>query len=430
MRLHGRVMQLPRGALAKNTVLATLFNGIRLIAQASSLILLARLVGPIELGMFAGVAGVATTLGALSGLGLGFVMYQEAANQRSTFGAYWRVSVATTILSGSAFFLLGVPFYVWIFDGGLSLGATGAIFLADVVFLPVIANAANAMAADERIGWAAALPSSMSVARLLAIVAFWYSGVPKDIESYTSFYLLVTIIIAIVGLVTVHQVLRPQPAWLPISIDLFRRGLGFMVAWGSSLSLTQLDKAVVLRFAGAETAGVYAPAYRAATLLAFPVESMSMAAMPRLFQKYAGSRDHRGLVASLFLVAALYGVVAGGLLWSAASLLPLMLGEGFASAADGVRWLALFVPCYALRSLGGVVLMAAKMKRIRALIEGIGLALMVGLGAVLLPTGGLIAAAIMITVIEAAVAVAHWLVILMNRSTMIRRGESSAAVSQ
>ena len=375
---------------------------------------------------------MATTLGALSGLGLGLVMYQEAANRKSALGAYWRISVATTGLSGSIFSLLGVLFTVWLFEGGLSLGATSAIFFADVVFLPLIVNAANAMAAEERIGWAAGLPSAMSVARLVAIVAFWYSGMPKDIESYTSFYLVVTIIIAIVGVVVVHQVLRPQRDWLPISLDLFRRGLGFMVAWASSLSLTQLDKAVVLRFGGAETAGLYAPAYRAATLLAFPVESMSMAAMPRLFQKYGGSKDHRGLVASLFFVTSLYGVVAGGLLWSAASLLPLMLGEGFGSTADGVRWLALFVPCYALRSLGGLVLMAANMKRVRAITEGSGLALMAGFGAVLLPTGGLIAAAIMITVIEAGVALAHWLVILMNRGTMIRpmADDSSAAVSQ
>jgi O-antigen/teichoic acid export membrane protein len=421
-------MRFPGGTLAKNTLLATFFNGIRLLAQAASLILLARLVGPTELGRFAGIAGMAISLGALSGLGLGLVMYQEAANRKSKLGAYWRITLATTVLCGSAISLVGVLFAVWLFDSGLSFGALSAIFLADVVFLPLIVNASNAMAAEERIGWAAGLPSAMALTRLLAIVAFWYSGVPKHIESYVSFYLVATIAIAIIGLATVHQVLRPLRDGVPITTDLLRRGFGFMTVWASGMSLGSLDKTIVLRYAGAETAGLYAPAYRAATLLAFPVQSMSMAAMPRLFQKFGGSKTHVGLVAALFFVTALYGVAAGGLLWAAAPLLPLMLGEGFAKAADGVRWLTLFVPCFALRSLGGSVLMAAGMKRIRAITEGSGLALMAGFGALLLSNGGLIAAAIMITMVEAAVAATHWLMIFRNRGTMIRpiTGDSSS----
>ena len=425
-------MRFPRGMLAKNTVLATFYNGIRLLAQAASLILLARLVGPTDLGRFAGIAGMATTLGALSGLGLGLVMYQEAAKRTSELGAYWRISLATTVLCGSVISLLAVLFAVRFFDSGLSVGAISAIILADVVFLPLIVNAANAMAAEERIGWATGLPSAMAITRLLAIIVFWYSGTPKDIENYASFYLAATIVIAIIGLAIVHKVLRPLRGRLPISRGLFRRGLGFMTVWASGMGLGSLDKTIVLRYAGAETAGLYALAYRAATLLAFPVQSMSMAAMPRLFQQFGGSKNHRGLVATLFLVTALYGFAAGGLLWAAASLLPLVFGEGYAKVTDGARWLSLFVPCFALRSLGGLILMAAGMKRFRAIIEGSGLSVMVGIGVLVLPNGGLIAAAIMITAVEAAVAATHWILIFKNRGIMTGRitGDSSLIASR
>jgi O-antigen/teichoic acid export membrane protein len=76
--------------------------------------------------------------------------------------------------------------------------------------------------------------------------------------------------------------------------------------------------------------------------------------------------------------------------------------------------MALFVPCYGVRLLGSNVLMTSDCKRLRVLIEGCGLALLIILALAWLPGHGLKGAIAMITTTEAVLALATWLVIVIR----------------
>src|SRR5690348_17708871 len=70
---------IPASRLVRNTILATGWQGIRVALQAVWVVLLARALGPGEYGSFAGMSGLATAMGSLTGLGFGMLMIQDAS---------------------------------------------------------------------------------------------------------------------------------------------------------------------------------------------------------------------------------------------------------------------------------------------------------------------------------------------------------------
>lgn len=401
----------PAGRLARNTLWVMSWQGARVAAQAVWLVLVARALGPQGYGAFAGIAGLGNTLGGLAGLGLGLVMYQEVAKQPSQFGKRWRQTLAATAASGSLFALVFVLF------GGNVLGYSDlsvitGIALSELVCFPLVTAAAFAFAAHERMGWSAALPALLGGFRVLAVAAFFILEDTGTLAVYAWFHAGATALFAAVALLLVHVLLRPAAAPLRVSWRDLRDGVGFSAVWVTGNALTSVDKALVMRLAGNEVAGLYASAYRFATVLALPMDALAMAAMPRLFREGGGAVSNPHLIPRLLLVTLAYGLLAGGSLWLLADLLPLLLGEGFAGGTRAVRLMALFLPCYGLRVLAGNLLMARGRKTQRVLIEWAGLGSLVLFGVLWIPGHGLEGAVMMIIAAELMLAGAAWGVLL------------------
>ncbi len=89
-----------KAKLFQKTSLIALWQLIRAAAQAVWMVLLARALGPADYGQLAGLAGLATTIGALSGIGLGLLMLQQASRDRTTFTRTWANALALTVASG------------------------------------------------------------------------------------------------------------------------------------------------------------------------------------------------------------------------------------------------------------------------------------------------------------------------------------------
>ena len=397
---------LPRGRLARNSLLAMFWQAGRVGAQALWIIIMARLLGPAGYGAFSGVAGLANALGGFVGLGLGLLMYQEIATRREAFGARWRQTLATSLVTGVAFgILLVVAGGRWTGHAGWTIVLPLAI--SELVCFPLVTAAALAFAAHERMGWAMALPALVGVARLAAAATFALLLPDRGLAGYVWFHALVTVGCAAGAVTFVARELHPGtgtplPTWRDV-----REGLGFSMVWVTGNALSSLDKALVLRFAGAEAAGIYSSAYRLATALAVPMDAVVTAAMPRLFRDGAVARPR--LTSRLFALTLAYGALAGAVLWFAAGLLPLLLGARFAPAVHAAQWLGLFLPCYGMRILGSNLLMATRRKKLRMIIECAGLGTLVVFGVRWLPTLGVDGALRMIIGTELLLGLACWL---------------------
>ncbi|CAK0763390.1 Polysaccharide biosynthesis protein [Gammaproteobacteria bacterium] len=406
---------LPTGRLAKNTFLVMFWQGGRIAAQALWLVLIARTLGPEEYGTFSGIAGLGAALGSFAGFGLGLVMYQEVTRQPAIFGEYWRRTLVVTAASGILFAIAFALFGDRVFGDTEGWLTIAAIALSELFCFPLGTAAIFAFSAHERMGWSAALSAILASLRVVAVTAFYFLAGTQTLAVYVWFHTAAAALFASLAILLVQVLLRPAAAPLILRWQDLRDGLGFSAVWVTSNALTSLDKALALRLAGDEVAGIYTSAYRFAAILALPMDSLAAAALPRLFRGSHGAAANPRLVPSLLLVTFVYSLLAGTGLWLLADLLPLLLGKGFAAAAHAARWMGLFLPCYGLRVLGGNLLMAGGHKTQRVLMESGSLVSLVLFGGWWLPRFGLDGAVMMVIATEALLCIATWALLLFRR---------------
>lgn len=410
MRLIDALPRRLRGGLAGDTLAVGFWQAVRVAGQAIWVILIARLLGPDGYGTFVGVAGLATTLGGLTGLGMGLVMLQDVARQSALFDRRWRQAITVCLGSGAVLCAAFVLIAPWLFGGQVTFVVIAALGLSELLLFPLISLSAFAFSSRSRMGTAAALPAVMAAGRTLAALAFWLMTSQRTLEVYIGFHLLATLGCALLALFWVRRQLKPAPVAFEMSLRELREGGGFSLMWMVGNGLSSLDKTLVLRLAGAQVAGLYGVIYRFATVLALPVEALTMAAGPRLF-RHGGGQTHAGLIPRMALLALGYSVLAGAALALLAGVLPWLLGPRFEPAVEGARWMALFVPAYAMRLLGSNVLMASNARIVRVVIEAMGLLALGAFALLWLPTYGLKGAVLMICTTEALLALACWTLI-------------------
>lgn len=183
------------------------------------------------------------------------------------------------------------------------------------------------------------------------------------------------------------------------------------MVWFTNGAVASWDKALVLRLAGSELSGLYAAAYRFAALLAMPIDSLVMAVMPRLFRHGSSVGGDPGLLRYVFCAVAGYGIVAGAALALLAPALAWLLGPAFSVAIDVARGIALMVPLYGLRQLGGHLLVAHDRRKELAAIDTVALVLMTVLAILVVPTYGLTGAVIMIVTTELSLVIMTWVAV-------------------
>lgn len=402
---------IPRGKLARSSLVVMAWQAVRLLMLAAWVIVAARALGPDGYGTFAGVVGLATVLAGFSGLGIGLLMYQRVAIVPTEFGHRWRQTVVATLAGGLVLALVFVP-VSQLLIGSMERGIVVLVAASEIFLFPLVGASAFAFAAHDRMGWAAALPAISAALRLLAALLFLDSTLSHDLGHYLWYHIVASAAGSLVAFVCVHRILRPGRAALSIRNSDLAEGFSFAIVWFTGNAMSSLDKSLVLRIGGSAMSGFYASAYRFASVLAMPVDALVMSATPRLFRAGAGHATHPRLLVYLSLVVALYGAVIGACLWLGAGWLPWLLSEKFAEAVPALRWMCLFIPLYGLRQLGGQLLIAEGKKVSRAIIEFCALIIKVLLAHLFIPKWGLVGAVAALLLTEGILVLVVWQTVL------------------
>lgn len=410
---------LPSGRLARSSVLVMVWQGVRLTMLAAWAIVVARALGAEGYGRFAGFAGLASAVAGFCGLGLGLLMYQRVVIAPQDFGARWKQALVATLASGiglSVFFVLASS--LLFADGDLQ--AFVLVALSEIVLFPFVSLAAFAFAAHDRMGWSASLPALAATLRMLAVAIFLALPIDVTLFAYLVFHLAASVAAALFSLAAVNNLLRPTSTPFTLAASDLKQGVGFAATWFSGIALSSFDKSLVLWWGNSHIAGLYAAAYRIASIFAMPIDSLVMAAMPRFFREGANKGTAGKLILYICGATIGYAVAVGVLLWFAANLLPLFLGDEFAAAVPALRWLCLLIPLYGLRQVAAQLLLAYDLKRLRIVAEGGALILMSCLAAVLIPQYGLRGSVAMLLCTEGLLMITLWGLVLAQRSPLQR----------
>lgn len=398
--------------LAHNAALATGWQGVRVALQAVWVILLARAIGPGDYGTFAGMAGLAAALGALTGLGFGMLMIQDASRNHRHFAAAWKRALVLTLGSGFALWGLYVAtapllfriHNVWLY---------AAIGLPELVCLPITLVASYAFQLHERMGWAGALFSLSAIGNLIAVVTFLGLSPQHMLRHYLPFHAAMSVLMGAGAVSLVLTLLAPPKARLEISRRDVREGMGFSLMRIADTGMTSLDKTLVLLLAGSHVAGIYGSAYRFVAVLAMPATSLGMAAMPRLFRNHHGDAKVQSKFVRLLLTATVaYGLAATALAYALSGLLPALFGAAFIQATEATRWLAISPLLYGVYTLGCNVLVTSDRRMLRIVAQASGIALLVIAAWLWIPRYGLAGAVGMLLVTQLVTSAFVWGLVL------------------
>ena len=362
------------GRIGRGAAIGSAWQIVRASIQLLWVILVARLLGPGEYGLFAGLVGLAATIGTMTGLGLGLVLLLDVPRDPAGFSAAWARSLFVYIASGVL--LIGV--FVMLAPGltghDASLFVLAAIGLSDILCLPLAALCSYSFQAHERMGWAQSMYVVAPAASLCAVLVYSHSGSEPALATYVAYHASAALVATFILLGIVRRTLRPTATRPQYSSAVLQRGMELSLTRGAEFALTNLDRTLVLRLGGPDLAATYSVATRLATTLALPAVALCSSAIPMLSRVSDRSPDiHRALVRKLLLAAVGVGTLAALAMPILGQLLVWALGVDFQASSQFAARLALLPLLLGLTSLGCTVLLASGRHRLRLAIQSAGL---------------------------------------------------------
>ena len=360
-----------RRTVAADTVRASLWMGVRIIALAGWLLSLAHVLTPEGFGWIASLLAVSAVCTLLVPLGVPYLFFAGVHQDRGADSeGCWRQAVGTVltmgpILSGAGAILL----LLWI--GSLIPAALLFLFLLmDITLSALVQTGALFLHARGRLGSASGLPALLSVSRALAallVLLIDQSAVP----AYLAAHLAATLIVAALtawrlagfGL----DFFGPR---LPVLATL-RKSAAYALMGAGSIFSSELDKPLVARVLGLGVAGVYSIAYRVAATLATPATALAAAMLPRwAAMAEAGSRaqlrrSFLGTLAFAVLLGAFFMVVLKA---AGAARISESLGD-YAEVMDWLDRLAWIVAAVGAHQVAGTALIAAGKPVVRTIVD-------------------------------------------------------------
>lgn len=415
------------GPIARATFRTSLVLGLRLIVQVATLLIVARLLGAENFGVFAAVAALALVLGTLSTFGSQLVLIREVSQESARHQRVLEFAIPTTILGGSlllALYLACVPSYLG--EAAPKMSVLLSLGVSELMLQPIISLTANLQLGLGHVARSQLLMVVPLLLRLMAAAIVWQLAPNEPLTVYAHGYFFASIVAMFIAIATLPQ---PRPRLgslrLPALQDL--KGMSGFAALGlSGAAPTELDKTLAAKLLPLDAAGVYAAGTRVIGAAVLPVTAMLLSALPRLFREsHAGTNITYRLRNWLLGASLSYGLLLALVLWSAAPLLENVFGAGFTGLVETVRWLCLAVPWFSLRIVSASILMAMGQAWWRVRIEIGGVILLMLSALLLVPRAGNVAMPLALALAECSMALFGICLVLGSRGIRRQKRTSS-----
>jgi O-antigen/teichoic acid export membrane protein len=421
--LKGMMGGLLRGQLARNASWMFMGQGVSFVVQGCYFVLLARLLGARQYGIYVGAAAAVSLLSQYSTLGSGLVMLRQVSRRPSDFAEYWG-NVLITTLSIGLVVILGLAWVGKWMVGPESASVIVLIAIGDCTCARLAEGAGQAFQAFEQLKLTAVLTSVTNIGRLLIAAGMVVVLHHASVRQWAIASLFVSCLSAAMALILVTVRLgRPR-----LNVALLRaramEGVGFSIAASTTSIYNDIDKAMLSRYGMLAANGVYSMAYRVIDMSCTPIRALHSAAFPRFCQM--GSDGARGSIAftrRLLGKTVPFGMVAAGGLFLAAPLIPYVVGRSFSNSVSALQWLCL-LPLFRSLHLGaGDTLTGAGYQRYRTAAQLSAAGLNFGLNLWLIPAYSWHGAAWASLATDGSLAAANWLIL----GWLIRRENDSFA---
>lgn len=340
-------------------------QGLGLLLQAIYFIILARLLGNVQYGIFAGAFAFASLVAQYSALGTGTVFLRYVSSDHSAFSIYWgNILVVTTVLGGALVVALDLLGPKLLNPASAALVLFAAI--ANCVFAQLTIESARVFQTFEQMPLTALLNLLTSFVRTIAAGTMLVAMHHATAWQWALASMLVSAFAAALSVMTISFRFG-MPKFAPrLFCERAPEGFGFAVAMSTSSLYNDLDKTMLSHYGMNLANGIYSMAYRIVDIATIPIFSIRDAAMPRFFKLgRTGIAASAELSNRLLRRAFAIGVLCSAGMFIAAPLIPLAVGGGFTESVAALRWLCLIPPLRSIHQMTGCALTGAGLQRYR-----------------------------------------------------------------
>ena len=427
MKWADGILRYRPGALARGSLHTMGVFGIRLVTQVALLFLLARYLGAADFGDYAAIAALAILLGAVSTLGVGFlVLIDTSKDAEHGLESYKKVLPLTLI---SACLLLPLYLLLSLFVIKTSTGSTVLVFigLSELIAMPLLMVQAKRLQGLGRAAHGQLLLTVPLVARLL-LLGIFANLLPDGGLLVFSFIHVTTSFLALgLGNILAGNGLLGGVVWASPDFRRVQKGLPYALMRLASLGPGEVDKTIAPRLLGSTEAGSYAMATRGVAVATLPIIALMHAVQPRILALSTKKHPAAGKLIAIVLVGTLaYGITISGLFYTVAPPVFLyLLGPEFAAAADILTLLALIAPLIALRVATGGLLIAFEMPWQRTIIEATGTMILLTIAVLSAPALSVVGFVLAIGVSETIMVLGFSATMVLHQTKMAKHARES-----
>ena len=402
--------------LARNALWILAGQGLSVVCQGIYFILLARLLGSTEYGIYAGAFAMIATLSVYSPLGSPLTLLRHVSQEPQKFPFYWGSVLMTTVTLGSIFvglLVCGVPHLAHSYSWQLVLCAA----IGDCFCGQLTSAAACVFQAFEKMRVTALLNLSVNSLRaLLAGLMLW-----RLHHASAQQWVVATLAVSFLACCSALTLVTWYYGRPVFSLRLLRQrsGEGFVFALSSSTTgiYNNFDKAMLGHYGMNAGNGVYSMAYRVVDIATMPIASIHAAAFPRFFRRGVdGARSTTALALQLLKRTGPSALLFTLAMVVAAPIVPHLVGKNFDESVLALRWLCLLPFFRSLHLSAGDALTGAGHQKMRLATQTVAAAFNFAANVYLIPHFGWLGAAWSSLATDGLLAVFNWSVLLAVRA--------------
>jgi len=379
---------LHRRRLARNASWILLGQGASLLLKAAQFLLLARVLGATEYGIFAGVFALVNVVAPYSMLGSDLLFMHYVTVKRSNGPVYWGNSIIANIIMSaiiSVAALFAVPSILHIHSVTLIV----AMVFANCLFTQIAAVASRVFQTYDRMRISAFLRVIGDATRVLALLFMWIVMGHATAVQWSVGMLAATGVTGLVAAAIAQSAIGKVSLDLPLFFRRIPEGIAYSFGDTAMVLYNDFDKTLLSHYGMNHQNGVYSLGYRVLDFCCTPIWSISIAALPQYFAlRQKGMAHVVRLLLKALAASVSIGAVMGLIMWVAAPFLPHLVGRDFIEVKLVLRMLC-FIPLFrGVHMLAGGALTASGNQNLRLAAQFTVAALNLGLNILWIPTHG------------------------------------------
>jgi O-antigen/teichoic acid export membrane protein len=332
--------------------------------QGVLFVIISRVLGPTQFGIFAGAFAVASALSTLSGIGGGNVLLMEVSRDRAKFAPSLGTALVYVGLTVIPLFALAVPLSLEVSRAFLMCAVP--LLVSELIGTRITEICMFAFQAVDRLKVTAALNGAGGPLRFLAVLAFWLLG-GRSAYEWALLYAVANIALCVVSLVCVISLIDRPSLSLPSLRNGWRIGTFFAMGNLSRIAYMDTDKYLLNRLGFVSEAGTYSAASRLVNFAFLPIHSVVYSRNAAMFRAGSGGyADSWKVVKTLVFPVVAYGAAAGGAIFVASPFVVFLLGTEYSATADALRVISPLVLLQGVGYLFGDALMGIGRQGLRS----------------------------------------------------------------